>query len=161
MESTQKLVFEVTKNSSLAGIATGILHHSILQYPKQAKLFATLKAFFFVDALFLVLRVGSLTEFSIRTLGEIVLDLTLFNTLYVSVALVNSADTRLQLHFFSKPLTMSTSDIPISQPGFSGQQVIGDSGMQTNTRNHTEKLKQCIVSLIGSQISLHLIPQAT
>jgi len=89
MESTQNLVFEVTKNSSLAGIATGILHHSILQYPKQAKLFTILKAFFFVDALFLVLKVGSLTEFSISTLGEVVLDLTLFNTLYVSIALLN------------------------------------------------------------------------
>jgi len=89
-------ILEISQMASVAGVLAGIIHHSILQYPNQASLFTTLKAFFLVDTLFVVSKVVSefldVNALSTGTLGKIVLNLTIFNAVYVpSTAVVDMA----------------------------------------------------------------------
>jgi len=128
-------ILEISQMASVAGVLAGIIHHSILQYPNQAALFTTLKAFFLVDTLFVVSKVVSefldVNALSTGTLGKIVLNLTIFNAVYVhSTAVVDMGlHTRFQLLLSLKLFIMSTSDIVAYQLSSYLPLAIGHSGI--------------------------------
>lgn len=66
-----------------AGAIAGTIHHLFIQYPNQAKLFTTLYAFAFANALFVTLLLGAKDLRPINRISRMSIDIVIFNIIYV------------------------------------------------------------------------------
>jgi hypothetical protein len=80
MDFVSKWQTDVVMDPSLTGVIAGVVHHLLVQYPNQAKLFTTLYAIALMNAGFLILMLGSKDE--IRSL-QILKALVTFQVFYV------------------------------------------------------------------------------
>jgi len=80
MDSVSKWQTDVVMDPSLTGVIAGVVHHLLVQYPNQAKLFTTLYTIILMNAGFLILMLGSNDE--IRSL-QILKALATFQVFYV------------------------------------------------------------------------------
>ena len=65
---------------SIAGFLAGCIHHSLIQYPNQAKLFTTLYAIAIINAAFVILTTSSTEGIQFLLLLQ---NLAIFNVVYV------------------------------------------------------------------------------
>jgi hypothetical protein len=69
---------------SIVGLIAGTLHHLFIQYPTQAKLFATFQAFAGINLVFLLLLWAERNTAPERSLlVHTIRDVLIFNTVYV------------------------------------------------------------------------------
>ena len=80
MDFVSKWQTDVVMDPSLTGVIAGVVHHLLVQYPNQAKLFTTLYAIALMNAGFLILMLGSRDE--IQSL-QILKALATFQVFYV------------------------------------------------------------------------------
>jgi len=69
---------------SMAGMIAGVIHHLLIQYPNQAKLFTTLYAIALMNTGFVILALGS--KDAIRTIHvlQLLKDFATFELFYVN-----------------------------------------------------------------------------
>lgn len=82
--ATWKLL-ELLINSWVAGVVAGIVHHFIIQYPNQAKLFTTIYAFGLTNVIFAALLLVPNDAPDIVGISQILKNLVIFNVVYVSL----------------------------------------------------------------------------
>jgi len=70
-------------NPWIAGFVAGVIHHYIIQYPNQAKLFTTLYTFTLTNAIFIILLLAPNYTSYILRISQILKDYMVFNTVYV------------------------------------------------------------------------------
>ena len=68
---------------SMAGMIAGGVHHLLVQYPNQAKLFTTFYAIAFMNAGFVILILGSKDAIRDLRVLQLLRDLVLFDLVYV------------------------------------------------------------------------------
>jgi hypothetical protein len=68
-------------SASTLGLVTGLLHHFLIQYPRQAAIFSTIYAYVTGNVVFVA--VTGLQQSNATTLLDTFLDITLFNLVYV------------------------------------------------------------------------------
>lgn len=74
---------EMSTHPVAAGVIAGIVHHSVIQYPNQAKLFTTFYAFAFANTIFIMLLLGPKDSMQNNGISRMSMDFVVFNTLYV------------------------------------------------------------------------------
>jgi hypothetical protein len=85
LEGIQSYSVSASISPPFAGLVAGVIHHFVLQTPVQAGLFPTLYGYAFSNSCFICLSLlKAETQLSIPAILEIIVNLSIFNLVYVS-----------------------------------------------------------------------------
>jgi hypothetical protein len=128
---------EVAIDPVIAGLTAGTIHHFTIQYPNQARLFTTLYAFALTNSVFLILLLWPKNVIQFETIGQLIKDFLIFDTVYVGICYDDSNGISTLLLFYLRLYTMYISGIMESLRNSGTGPRIGCFGKILSLGNHT------------------------